>query len=336
MVEQSEDISSPSSSSSSTTVRTSSRVCSSKTVLPKKCIFCNKDKYKKNTRNREKLSSCMQIRADENIRKIATEKNDSKVLAITTDELISKEAHYHFSCYRSYTRQEKTKKRTKTSNEPKSDESEDDETKENETTQDEPGKAETEQTEAEERNPTDSNIQQVIKYLVTLYEKPDIIPISTLQDMLSTKSEKKNLKRNIEKKSNDFKFVRYGKTFLIYPVTLKIDDMVLKLYEANKRISNIEGMVSTEKIVTQAANIVKNEIKNWKGELSWPPRVEELLEMANFVNPPILDSFLLTLLKEGDTETSRVSRIKSSIGQDLLYAGKYMKLLSVLHCMFLI
>ena len=100
MVEQSEDISSPSSSSSSTTVRTSSRVCSSKTVLPKKCIFCNKDKYKKNTRNREKLSSCMQIRADENIRKIATEKNDSKVLAITTDELISKEAHYHFSCYR--------------------------------------------------------------------------------------------------------------------------------------------------------------------------------------------------------------------------------------------
>ena len=93
--------------------------------------------------------------------------------------------------------------------------------------------------------------------------------------------------------------------------------------------------LNTEKIVTQAANIVKNEIKNWKGKLSWPPRVEEL-EMANFVNPPILDSFLLTLLKEGDTETSRVSRIKSSIGQDLLYAGKYMKLLSVLHCMFLI
>ena len=43
--------------------------------------------------------------------------------------------------------------------------------------QDEPGQDETEH----------SNILEVIKFLVELYEKPDIVPLSTLQNMLSIK-----------------------------------------------------------------------------------------------------------------------------------------------------
>ena len=76
-------------------------------VNQKKCIFCNKDKYIKNSRNRERLSSCMQLLEDEMERKIATQKNDLKILAIIRNELIAKEACYHFTCYRSYTRQNK-------------------------------------------------------------------------------------------------------------------------------------------------------------------------------------------------------------------------------------
>ena len=51
----------------------------------------------------------MQLQADETVRKIATQKNDSKILAITANNLIAKEAFYHFTCYRSYTRQDKVK-----------------------------------------------------------------------------------------------------------------------------------------------------------------------------------------------------------------------------------
>ena len=116
----------------------------------------------------------MQLQEDETVRKIATQKNDSKILAITTNDLIAKEACYHFTCYGSYIRQNKVKEAK---------------------AQDEPGQDETEH----------SSTSEVIKFLVDLYEKPDIVPLSTSQNMLSIKSERKNLKRNIENRtSNQF------------------------------------------------------------------------------------------------------------------------------------
>ena len=231
----------------------------------------------------EKLSGCMQLQTDETVRKIATQKNDSKILAITTKDLIAKEACYHFTCYRSYTRQNKVK-----------------EVK----AQDEPGQDKTEH----------SNILEVIKFLVELYKKPDIVPLSTLQNMLSIKSERKNLKRNIENRTSNFKFVKSVKTYLVYPVTLKFEDLVVKWYDANQRINHIEGTVSPQKIITQAASIVKDEIKNLKYQMSCPPKTDEL-NMSNFINPPNLDSFLLTLLNEGEPETNRVSRSSHLLGK---------------------
>ena len=43
------------------------------------------------------------MRSDSSIRKIGTEKNDSKILALVSRELVSSEACYHRKCYRSYT-----------------------------------------------------------------------------------------------------------------------------------------------------------------------------------------------------------------------------------------
>ena len=215
-------------------------------VLPKKCIFCNKDKYIKNSRNRESLSRCMQLKeADETVKTIATQKNDSKILAITTSDLIAKEACYHFTCYRSDTRQNKVKEAK---------------------VQDEPGQDETEH----------SNISEVITLLVELYQKHDIVPLSTFQNMLLVKTERKNLKHNIENRTSNFKFVKSAKTYLGYPVTLKFEDLVIKWYNVNQRINQIERMTSTQKIITQAANIVKDKIKDFKYQMSWPPKTDEL------------------------------------------------------------
>ncbi len=73
------------------------------TTYKRTCIFCEKQtRYLKGTKNKEPLVQCRDMRADNTIRKIATKKHDSKILAIVSRELVAAEACYHRSCYRSY------------------------------------------------------------------------------------------------------------------------------------------------------------------------------------------------------------------------------------------
>ena len=73
--------------------------------LPILCVFCNKEtKYLKGSKTREKLSQCMEFRADEKVRNSAKKRNGKKITAICSDELIAKEAVYHKTCYRNYTK----------------------------------------------------------------------------------------------------------------------------------------------------------------------------------------------------------------------------------------
>ena len=53
---------------------------------------------------REKLIQCTDLCADENIRKTALAKNDSKLLAIVSRHLVAAEVCHHGTCYREYTR----------------------------------------------------------------------------------------------------------------------------------------------------------------------------------------------------------------------------------------
>ena len=76
-------------------------------ILPKICIFCNKNKYKKGERTREKLHSLQELEADAKVRQSILkhiEKNtDQKkkaetLLLLLSKDLISSEAKYHESC----------------------------------------------------------------------------------------------------------------------------------------------------------------------------------------------------------------------------------------------
>lgn len=73
------------------------------------CIFCNKVKFLKGSKSRETLTQAIQLRADKTLRECATLKGDEKILAFTSRDIVAAEAHYHFSCYRNYTRGVKTK-----------------------------------------------------------------------------------------------------------------------------------------------------------------------------------------------------------------------------------
>ncbi|XP_035662311.1 uncharacterized protein LOC118406391 [Branchiostoma floridae] len=73
-------------------------------VFQRKCVFCEKSKYIRGTNTREALIQCVDLRADNAIRNAALRKNDSKILAIASRELVAAEACYHKTCYRDYTR----------------------------------------------------------------------------------------------------------------------------------------------------------------------------------------------------------------------------------------
>lgn len=76
-------------------------------IYKQECILCEKDKYVRSSNSREKLVKAAQLRVDETLRNIATEKCDHKIMALTSREIVAAEAHYHRSCYRGYTRPKK-------------------------------------------------------------------------------------------------------------------------------------------------------------------------------------------------------------------------------------
>ena len=71
-------------------------------VYYKECIFCERPKYV--NRTLEKLVIATQLRVDQSLRQIATERCDERILAITSRDIVAAEAHYHRTCYRDYTR----------------------------------------------------------------------------------------------------------------------------------------------------------------------------------------------------------------------------------------
>ena len=79
------------------------------TVYERSCIFCDKvSKYAKGQHVQKKLVQCMDLRADESIRRIATARNDVKMVAVVSRDLVAAEGCYHRSCYKAYTWQKES------------------------------------------------------------------------------------------------------------------------------------------------------------------------------------------------------------------------------------
>ena len=171
------------------------------TELSKSCIFCNKDKYVKGTRTGERLSDCTTICADERVRKVAFEQNDTALIAIASDELIAKEAHYHATCYRSYTRLNYTPV-------------------------------------PEKRH--DSDLNNVWKFLSNVYDNPVAVPFKRLQELVATPSEKKNRRGTIENRTDCYKFIKIEKEFLNYPTSLEMETSLRPIIKHHFNLKNFK------------------------------------------------------------------------------------------------
>ena len=100
-------------------------------------------------------------------------------------------------------------------------------------------------------------------------------------------------------------------------------------------------MESKETVVSEKARIVREEIKNVSYRMSWPPTSKDL-DVNSFVISTYLDMFLVNLISSDDDRLfERVSRLKSSFGQDMTYAGNCLKnklysIYCTLTCMYMV
>lgn len=227
----------------------------------------------------------MQIRADDTIRKMANERNDTVVMAIAADELVAKEARYHATCYRSYTKPVVTEQ-------------------------------------LQSNSEINSKYTEVWEFLTDLFDNPEVVPFKRLQALISTTLGKKNLRRTIEEKTDCYKFVNIGQELLIYLTSLEINDIVTKYYQTFLQLQNLQNMELKEKVVSESARIIREERKSVSYRMPWPPTAKDL-EVSKFTNSTYLDSFLVCLLGSEESKVSdHVSRLKLSFGQYLTYAGK--------------
>ena len=75
------------------------------TTYERVCIFCDQTrKYIKGKDTREHVLQCIDLRSDKTIRENTNAKNDTKMLALVSRDIVAAEACYHRSCYRDYTR----------------------------------------------------------------------------------------------------------------------------------------------------------------------------------------------------------------------------------------
>ena len=81
--------------------------------------------------------------------------------------------------------------------------------------------------------------------------------------------------------------------------------------------------VVTSNVISDCAEIIRNELLNFKNPFpSWPPTQSELLTCNGSI-PPYLEKLLLGIISSNTEKTERKLRIVSSIGQDLIYKATW-------------
>ena len=186
----------------------------SSTILLDECLFCKKSKYKPNTKTREKLHSVPEFRADETVRACASlhiQQNTvmsevaRDVIGICAKDLISSEAKYHASCYKSFVRIIYSK----TSGGQRSNEADD---------------------------PLQPVYEAVYSFCEDLIAYPEIIEFKVVKELFLNKaselgatvseSHKKNLMRNLTNIFLEINFITYQyNKVLMYPITLAIEKL---------------------------------------------------------------------------------------------------------------
>ena len=307
---------------------------SSSRVYDPVCIFCLKSsKYLTNSKTREPLVQCVELRSDQTVRQAAVEKNDSRIIAIASRDLVAAEGHYHRSCYRRYTKKTSSKTNSETSDDSMAFYTDPDE--------------EYAMTEEQCYNGLFRFIRDVI------FEEPQVIKMTELCKHLLDlfvesgvglnevkASTKKHIHRKIKGEFGESIHVipdERGK-LLVYPDNLSTSQLVKENERLKEELLAKKQNTSNENMqMRNVSTILRNDVKQHDVQMPWPPLPEEMKEGAAFI-PGSLKIFL-RMLMAGESDplapvSDRIQRLIGSIGQDIVYCITSGKIIPPKHIMW--
>lgn len=276
-------------------------------VYKKTCMFCDKEKYRRGTNTREPIVQCTELRSDQRIRECATKKQDEKILALVSRDIVAAEAHYHHSCYRLY---------TKPSDGPAYTSSKTDE--------------DCLYNEAERHA-----FRSLFDFIRNdLFVHPRVMKLTDLTSMVVEEisqtgiaqvrdSTKKHIRRTITSEFGEtvqFCSDQKGK-LLLFPNKLTQHDLAKENQTLKDRISSMTWSSShSTSVVNEVGQNIRSAIKQQQQQQAWP-FTPDAVKWSNFQIPELLRT-LLTSILTGDPNkkaSQRVEWLLESFSQDLVY-----------------
>ncbi|KAK3751112.1 hypothetical protein QZH41_016239, partial [Actinostola sp. cb2023] len=269
-------------------------------------------KYAKGKDCREKLIQCSDLRADETIRSTALAKNDSKILAKVSRELVAAEGCYHKSCYREYTRP-MPEGNTTTTLAPSEDE-------------DSYARLES------------AAYEMLFKYIRSnVLEQPTLVRLNDLTQMMlgfmrelgakeTKESTKTHMRRKLEAEFGNmlqFEALLGNNRVYVIPQTLSRLQLARDVARLSQEQQSTRDATNIQDIQRVALDL-RDAIRSNESEFNWPPQPSQLTQ-DNINLPDKVRIFLSTLLTGSCTESQeepnplKVQRLVNSFGQDMVF-----------------
>ena len=280
------------------------------------CIFCSKDKYQKGSKSREKLIQAVQLRADQTLRKCATQKGDENILAVTSRDIVAAEAHYHISCYKNYTRDS-----TKTP-EYKDESNEENETEGGELYQEIEREAYT----------------NLLEYIRTdIIPSKKIVPMTYLTSKLEsfilsggvermTDSTRKHIRMRLESEleSSIDIFPNDKGKLLVVPGSVSLKDVVLENQTLQRELRVWKAKsTNVNVLIDQTSSMIRSAIQQDMTPTPWPYHPSDVKNAGHIFIPNHLKRFLVGVITgdpDNKNQTQRITTLVQSFSQDIIYA----------------
>ena len=132
---------------------------------------------------------------------------------------------------------------------------------------------------------------------------------------------KKSLRRKLMTHLTGFNYTEVNKHYVVYPETLEIEDLIHKHVQLQKEFDAVIKCNEEEKVLLKSVDILRKEVTTILNEIPWPPQASHLTVESSKI-PERLNYFLQKLFggKYTDIDSPRVSRLKLSFPEDLIYA----------------
>lgn len=297
-------------------IKRTRRTSSESRIYEKKCMFspkyCSGTKFMKEVKTREPLIKARQLRVDEKLRAVAISKGDLDIIALTSRDIVAAEAHYHRSCYRSYTKCEKELEvNVETDNV-----GPDDIYKQRE----------------------NEAYEELFNYIRTeTIANKEIIQVKELTRKLETfmksngvqevtDATKNHIRRKLEQEFQESLHIIKDNSgrLLAVPDSITFRDVVCEnqIMKTDLAVLNSKNK-SINTAIDRASLYLRSVIKKDKKDSPWPVHPSYVDSDSHNDVPEHLDRFLLGILTgepDHKNPSTRVTILKQSFSQDLIYA----------------